>query len=120
MEELKFSTVLESVPVVLETKDGVKNYTLKELNGDQRAEYNKSFDVRFEMKDGKAQPIAGDNFKIISGKEFLAMCLYDEADKLVPIGVIGKLPGRVVEKLHKAGLELSGLSDDGAEAAKND
>ena len=121
MSELRFSTLLKELPVFLTGKEGVeKRFTLRELTGFQRATYNESFDVKIEMEDGKAKATAGEGFKMFSAKQFLAMCLYDENDKLVTEEVIGNYPATVVEKLHAAALKLSGMDVEAFEKAKNE
>jgi len=120
-KELRFSTVLKELPVFLTGKDGVeKKFTLKELTGKQRAIYNASFDVKIEMdEEGKAKAVAGEGFKSFSATQFLALCLYDENDKLVGESTIDTYPSTMLAKLHEAALELSGLDRKALEAAKN-
>ena len=122
MDELKFSLLLKEVPVLLKGKNEVeKKFMLRELTGAQRATYNASFDVKIEVgADGKAKASAGGGFKMFSAKQFLALCLYDESDKLVSEEIIGGFPGTVVNGLHKAALKLSGLDKESLESAKND
>ncbi len=118
--ELKFSVILKEIPVKLTGTDGVeKSYTLKELTATQRATYNDNFDFKIEMIDNKAKASAGDNFKMPSAKAFIAMCLYDVDDKLVDENIIGDFPATVVQELHAAALELSGMDEKALEAAKN-
>ncbi len=121
---LEFNTVLNSIPVNLTGEDGqAKNFTLKELNGDQRAAYDKCFDVKLEVTEGtKVKAIPGDKFKIMPAKEFLAFCLYDSKDKPVSEEIIGTYPSRILEKLHEEALKLSGMDADTVKAkaeAKN-
>ena len=122
MSDLKFSTILKNVPVFITGKDGVeKEYVLKELNGAQRAVYDSAFDVKIEMDaKGKAKAVAGQNFKSLSSAQFLALCLYDEKDHLVKEDVINTYPSTMLDKLHKKGLDLSGLGRKALEAAKNE
>jgi len=121
MKELKFSVVLKEVPVLLTGKDGVeKKFKLRELTSTQRAIYNESFDIKVElMDDGKAKAVAGEGFKTYSAKQFLAMCLYDEEDKLVKEEIIGGYPASMVGQLHAAALELSGMDEAALIKAKN-
>jgi len=121
MEKLEFSIVLKELPVVLRGKDEIaKNYKLKELTSKQRNKYNESFDVKFEMEGTKAKVQAGDAFRMVSATEFLAMCLYDEEDKLVPEGKLHEFPASVTTKLHAAALKLSGMDAEAVELAKNE
>jgi len=119
-EALKFDIKLKEREVLLDDGSGEKRYVLKELTGDQRAEYNDSFDITVKTVDGKPQAVAGENFKLLSGKDFLALCLYDEEDKLVPPETIGKFPATVVDSLHKEALELSGMDKEALDNAKNE
>ena len=121
MAGLKFSVVLKEISVILTGKDSVeKNYTLRELTGAQRAEYNESFDVKIEMKDGEVKAVAGEGFKMMPANQFLSMCLYDESNILVSEEVIGSYPSTVVNELHTAALKLSGLDKEALETAKNE
>ena len=120
-KELKFSIVLKELPVKLTGKDDIEeSYTLKELTATQRAAYNDNFDFKIEMVGNTAKAIAGDSFKLPSAKSFIAMCLYDKNDKLVDENVIGNFPATVVQDLHEAALELSGMDEKALEKAKND
>lgn len=120
MEALKFSTVLKELSVVLTSKDGEKNYKLRELTGGQRNIYNKSFDVKFEMVGNKPKIIAGQDFEMMSSSKFLAMCLYDETDKLIPESVISAYPDTTVSGLHTEAMKLSGMDKESLETAKNE
>lgn len=122
MDELRFSTVLKEIPVILAGKDGVeKNFRLRELTGTQRAAYNESFDVKVEIdEDGKAKATAGEGFKMFSAKQFLAMCLYDEKGELVAEEAIGRYPATVTSALHNAALKLSGMDEEALKKAKNE
>ena len=121
MDELRFSTVLKEVPVLLTGKDGTeKSFTLRELTGTQRAVYNESFDVKVEISDdGKAKATAGEGFKMFSAKQFLAMCLYDEKSTLVNEETIGEYPATVTSALYNAALKLSGMDEEALRKAKN-
>lgn len=121
MEALKFSIVLQELPVLLSDKNGTeRKYYLRELTGSQRAAYNRNFDIKIEMEDGKAKASAGSNFKITAPNEFLYLCLYDDSNKLVDSKFIDDLPTSVTEALHKEALILSGMDDKAEDAAKNE
>ena len=121
MAELVFSVVLKEIPVKIKEADGAeKIYKLKELTSAQRKKYNESFDVKVEMVDGEVKASAGDGFKMFSAQEFLALCLYDENDKLVPENVLADYPSTVTAGLHEEALKLSGLDKDSLETAKNE
>jgi len=119
---LEFSAVLNELPFTLAGEDGVKrNYKLRELTGDQRAKYDASFDIKIEVDaQGGVKGIPGEGFKSFSGKDFLALCLYDDNNTLVSAEFIGALPSKVVNALHTEALKLSGLDKKAMEAAKNE
>lgn len=126
---LKFNTVLKSREVeLIGGDDTVKKYKLKELNGDQRAVYDACFDFKLEVIEGDTpedrtvKAIPGENFKVMSPKEFVSLCLYDDKDEIVSEGFVGSLPSKVLVELHKEALELSGMDLDSVKSetvAKN-
>jgi len=119
IEELRFVVDLKSIPVVLQKNGKDRKCTLKELTGDQRAIYQSNFDVKFEFEDGVPKPVAGQNFKICSSKEFLSYCLYDdETGNPLTKEELGVLPSSVLEFLHKKALKLSGLNSEALEDTK--
>lgn len=120
--ELTFSTVLDQKPFTLAGEDGIsKKYILRELTGTQRAKYDASFDIKIEIDaDGVAKGTPGEAFKSFSGKDFLALCMFDADNKPVSIEFIGGLPSKVVTALHQEALKLSGLDKEALEAAKNE
>lgn len=120
MAELEFSLELASVPVTISAKGTKIVYKLKELTGGQRDTYLNAFDLDVEIVDGKPKIKSSEGFKTFPAVDFLAMCLYDENDKLVGKEKIETYPSRVVSKLHTAALKLSGLDKDSEEEAKND
>jgi hypothetical protein len=121
MTDLRFNVKLKEKPVIIiDEKNEEKVYKLKELTGEGRAKYNDNFDYKIEIVDGEAKATAGDNFKVMSSFEFLAMCLYDESNKLVPIGVIKLYPATMTDALQLEGLKLSGMDKESLEAAKNE
>jgi hypothetical protein len=121
MDKLIFTLMLKEVPVELTGLDGtVKNCSLKELTSSQRKIYNDSFDMKLEFENGKAKAVAGNSFKLFSEPQFLSMCLYDENNKLFTEKAIGDFPAKVTAELYKVALDLSGLSSDSFDEAKND
>jgi hypothetical protein len=121
MSNLKFNVKLKETPVtIVDENNEEKIYKLKELTGEGRAKYNDNFDYKIEIVDGEAKATAGDNFKVMSSFEFLAMCLYDENDKLVPVGTIKKYPATMTDALQLEGLKISGMDKESLEAAKNE
>lgn len=122
-ETLRFNTVLKEVPVFLTGVDKKeKKYFLRELTGNQRANYNSNFeDVKMEMdENGKPKAMSGIQFKLPSAVDFVSLCLFDDSSALVGKGFVGPLPSKVVTKLYEVGLELSGMNKDAIDAAKNE
>jgi len=111
--ELNFKLSREELPVIL---DG-KNYKLKELTGKQRDTFLNNVGQRMNFVAGKAQ-----GMKSYDGLQssLLALCLYDDADKLVSEKDIQEYPASVQTKLFKAAQELNGLDEEAVEEAKND
>ena len=121
MAELKFSVKLKEKSVTITLEDGSdKIYKLKELTGDQRAKHSDSFDYTVKIEDGVASAEIGNNFKMPSAKDFLALCFYDEKDILVPLKILGAYPSTMLEILHQTALKLSGMDKDSMMAAKNE
>lgn len=121
MAGLGFSVKLKEELVDITGNDGVeKIYKLKELTGNQRAKHNSSYDYKVSITDGVATATVGDNFKMPSAEDFLALCFYDENNKLVSKEVLGEYPSTVLEALHNAALELSGMDVKSIKAAKNE
>jgi hypothetical protein len=121
MDELRFNVKLKEKPVtIIDKNDKEKIYKLKELTGKGRAKYNDNFDYKIEIIDGEAKATAGENFKVMSSFEFLAMCLYDENDKLVPVETIAQYPATMTDSLQAEALKLSGMDKESLEAAKNE
>ena len=123
-KELKFSVVLKTVPVILTDKDDVENeFSIRELTGEGREIYNDSMDYTMEVdNDEKVKVIPGKDFKVMSAKDFLALCFYDKSGELVPVETIGKYPSTVLSVLHESALKLSGMDLETVQAklsAKN-
>jgi hypothetical protein len=121
MADLRFNVKLKELPVIIvDENNAEKTYKLKELTGKGRATYNDSFDYKIEIKDGEAKAVPSESFKVMSSTEFIAMCLFDENDKAVPVGVIEKYPATMTDALHTEALKLSGMDKESIESAKND
>ena len=123
-ETMKFDLELEEVPVELsDSKEGVKKYTLKELNGRQRAKYLTSVNENSEDtgetgKDGK--PVVKiTNFSAVQ-TTLLHLSLVDKEGKHPPYEEIEAWPSRVVGALYKKAREISALDDAADEKAGND
>lgn len=114
-----FSTVLKEQKVFLTGADGKeKACVIRELNGDQRAKHQDSFDFDMEYEDGKVKAVPGANYKPSTPAQFLALCLYDEENNLIPEDVIGKYPSTVLKELNTIARKLSGIDKEEEEALK--
>lgn len=118
MKTVEFVTYLEEVPVALRDKEGVlKQYTLRELTGAQRVDYETSNIPNMEFdKDGKARMISFQGME--SG--LLSRCLYDENGKLVSQITIESWPSKTQAGLYKIAEKLNGLGKNSEQEAKND
>ena len=116
MEELKFETKLQELPVTINSK----LYHVRELNGEQREAHNQAFDLDVEFVEGQPKITTKEGFKMPSELDLLSRCLYDETDTLVTKKVLGTWPTTVLTKLHSLALQLSGLDADAKKKAKND
>ena len=118
MEKLVFSIALKEVPVTLTDKDKVvKNYVLKELTGEQSAEYLDGMSKRIKFSKGEMESIS--SLKGLQS-DLLVLCLRDSEDVAVPKKEIEGYPASVQTKLFNAAQELSGLTDAGTDAAKKE
>lgn len=113
MEPLKLKLNLKSVPVLMDTGDGEREWTLKELTGEQR---NVFLD---EMKDRTIIGADGkpSGFKSFEGLQsgLLALCLYDENGKLIKKDVLEKMPSSAQQALFDSAQKLSGMDKAGAQ-----
>lgn len=121
MADLKFNVKLKEKIVLLTGKDNSeKKFKLKELSGTQRKEWNKNYDYKVEVVDGKTTTTLGDNFKMPSATDFLSLCFYDEEDILIKSTVIDTYPNSMLEELYLEALKLSGMDPASVEKAKNE
>ena len=121
MADLRFELILKEKEVILVGTDNVeKKYKLKELTGKQRAEYNSSFGVKMGLDADGKPTMLGDGIIMPSVGDFIALCLYDSNNKLVPIDIINTYPDRVTNALQKEAMELSGMDKKALDAAKNE
>ena len=113
MNELEFTLKLEEIPVILDGKE----YTLRELTGQQRDAYMDDMNKRMRYVGGKAE-----GFTKFEGLQagLLAKCLFDSEGKNVSEKTIQMYPSHVVQALFAKAQELSGLNESGAEEVKND
>ena len=118
MEKLSFSVKLKLVPVEIEDIDGVtKQFTLRELNGQQRDSFFNSMGKKINIVNGQPQGLKNyDGFQ----SSLLCMCLLDENDELVSKEKLQAFPAHVLNELWKAAQKLSGIEDEKADEIKND
>lgn len=114
MEILKFNLTRKEVRVDLETEDGtVTPYFIRELTGKERDTYVKLLNIRVDG--GKASVGRVDGLET----GLLALCLRDEAGKLVKAEKIGGWRAAVVEEMATIAMKLSALNKDAQEEAGN-
>ncbi len=112
MGKLSFTLIRKELDVEITAVDGtLKAYKLKEFSGVQRKEYLAKFNMDISFQDGKAVVQTAKDFKPLSETEFLALCLYNEKDEIVPEKEILEFPSTAIIGLHKAAQELSGFED---------
>ncbi len=121
MAELEFNVKLKEKEILITDKDNAqKKYKIKELSGAQRKEWNKNYDYKVEISDGKTKTTLGDNFKMPSATDFLTLCFCDEHDVLIKPAVMDTYPNSMLEELYLAALKLSGMDPASVEKAKNE
>jgi hypothetical protein len=106
MSEYSFKTTLKEIPVEIDDKV----YILRELDGTQKGKYLNKMGSRIVLNSsGQIQ-----SFKDYSGLEttLLAVCLYDEDDKLVESSVMQSWPSTVLGGLFDLAQGLSGLDEE--------
>jgi hypothetical protein len=110
MTTLKFSIAKKSIPVVLEDEKGVEiAYSLREMTGDQLAEYSKAASLKVSTdKEGNVSEIK--DYKGIYSL-LLSFTLYDAHDKLVPESVIESWPHSVQKALQEEASKINGFKD---------
>lgn len=110
----------KSMAVVIpkeESDDGLeKNWSLKELFGDERDAWLDIQQTKVKF-DPKGNPTGISSIKDVAAS-LISMCLYDEADKRVPIDVIRKLPAESQDDLFDACQRMNGLDKRALEAKK--
>lgn len=113
-----FESNLDELPISIKEKDGsIGKYKIRELDGDQRAEY-----VNFQASmmrfgpDGKPT-----SMKYIKEAETKLACmsLIGPDGKLVSSAYINKLPGKLLKSITSIAARISGLDDKAEERAKN-
>ena len=107
MAELVFETTLKEVSVTI---DGVV-YTMRELDGRQKGKYLNKMGGRIVLNNkGEVS-----SFKDYAGLEstLLELCIYDNANELVPAKVMEGWPSTMLTQLFNAAQDLSGLNEEG-------
>lgn len=108
MENLEFSLKLQEVPVKITESDGaVKDYTLRELDGQERDRFLDDFGNRVKYSGTEVQGL--NKYEGLQAG-LLALCLRDERKELVKVEVIQKYPASVLSALFKAAQTLSKLT----------
>jgi hypothetical protein len=118
MDELKFETTLNEVPVSI---DG-QPFVLREFTGRKKGQYLSTLGKRVVLNDqGKVTGIT--NFEGMESS-LLTLCLFDREGKAVPASTIDSYPSKMLAKLFAAAQELNGLTVEAEEKkkaeAKND
>ena len=113
MANLSFSLKLEELSINITDAEGTEQvYTIRELTGEQRDRYLNTIGGR--MKFNSAGKMAGlNNYKDLQSG-FLALCIYDNENKLVPVKTLQSWPASVLEEIFKIAQKLSGM-DKGIE-----
>jgi len=111
---MKYSLKLKEDPIEIEGLDGVvKNYVLRELDGLQRDTYLDG--IGSQMKFNAAGKTAGlKSYKDLQAS-LLALCVYDDEDKLVPLKDIQTWPAGLQGDLFEIANKMSRL-DKGVKA----
>lgn len=112
-----FSSELEEHPFKIKGKEGVVEYTIRELDGEQRGNYvNLQASMAKFGPDGK---IAGMKYNKDLEVKLAAMSLIGPDGKLMPESFVSKLPGKLLKKITSIAARISGLDDKAEERAKN-
>lgn len=115
-KKLEFTTTLQKIEVTI---DG-NPYTLKEMDGTRRGQYQTQLSKRTETTG------SGKNVKVtikdMGGmqEELLAFCLFDKNGAPVPAETILKWPSRVSDALYKEAQALNGLETDKEKNARGE
>lgn len=112
-----FDSSLETLPFKIKTKDGVVEYKIRELDGDQRSDYvNLQASMAKFGGDGK---IVGMKYNKDMDIKLAAMSLVGPDGNLVSEAFVRKLPGKLLKKITSIAARISGLDDKAEERAKN-
>ena len=97
MKELSFDLKLRSIPVNITDIEGVtKQFTLRELDAEQKDIYMERFKMDISFVDGKASIASGSEFKMPKVVDFMTMVLYDDTGKNVTAAALKKYPSTVI------------------------
>ena len=116
-EPIRLKLILEMQDLILETEDGDKKYTLKELTGFDRNKYLNKMSSRAKMgDDGKTLTLKNfDGFQ----SDLLHISLYNDADEAVSVEEIEAFPASTQQTLFEMSQKLSKLDLDKDSEAKN-
>ncbi len=117
----RFTAKLKQEAFILETEDGDKEYTVRELVGRARDKLLTKQVLRYKIgADGKPSGAIKD----LDGYQADLLCqsVYDERGTPVPINVIHNWPSSLQSELFKIAQKLSGLGnqEEAEVEAKND
>jgi len=105
---LRFKAVRQEIPVEIEDSSGnVKKYTLREFDGASRDAYMNQIREKANI-DAEGNIVGWKTFEGIQSG-LLALCLYDEKNKVVPEEVIQAFPTSVVDGLFREAQALNKL-----------
>lgn len=112
------SVVRKTFPFALVDSAGAKQrYSIRELLGPQRDVYMKLVSERMKFDDA-GKPIGVRNQEGLQAS-LLEKCVLDDAGTLVKRNVIDSWPATTTQSVFEKALELSGLTEEAAEALGN-
>lgn len=99
---------VEARPVVIETRNGQRNYMMTEMNGDDLAFWMARIQKRFGRK--KKSEIGQKDFKG-SHADLIYLCIRDDKNQRVPKVMIESWGARALNKLFAIAQDMNGLND---------
>src|SRR5690606_21335903 len=114
-EVIELDLDYKAVPVRLrDPQTGeVKEYELREMDGERRDQYLNSLGGRMRY-DSSGRPLGIKDFKGMQAG-LLSRCLYDSEGKLVSDKVIQKRPSSVQTRLYQRARDINSLDEDKTE-----
>ncbi len=110
----KFSLKRRSIPVPIDTDDGVHEYQLREMVAADRDKWMDLLSSRMiRDKDGKPTEHISKYDQMQA--TLISMCLFDKDGKPVEIKTIQSWPGGMVQDLFLEARKINGLEVDGSE-----